>query len=153
MVSWDFLTDTLRRWEWIGQLLARLSVGLLFFLSGGGKLFVRTRREEMRDTLYRAGIRAPAVTAILVSTVEWVCGALLVFGLLTPLCCLMLIGVMVVALSTTVLPGIKSDSAISWLSASLYLPETLYVVILVWLLLSGPGWLSVDHLIFSSAGT
>jgi hypothetical protein len=29
----------------------------------------------------------------------------------------------------------------------LYLPEVLYLVILFWLFLSGPGWLSVDHLI------
>ena len=29
----------------------------------------------------------------------------------------------------------------------LYLPEVLYVVILIWLFLSGPGWFSVDGLL------
>jgi hypothetical protein len=37
-----------------------------------------------------------------------------------------------------------------WLAESLYLPEVLYLVILIWLFFSGPGWLSVDHLILSN---
>jgi putative oxidoreductase len=90
------------------------------------------------------------VSAIFVSSVECVFGALLVVGLLAPLCCLMLTFVMVGALSTTVLRGIKVRSAVSWLSEFLYLPEVLYIVILVWLLLSGPGWFSLDHLLLSS---
>ena len=36
---------------------------------------------------------------------------------------------------------------LSWLSEFLYLPEVLYLVILIWLFLSGLGWLSVDRLI------
>jgi len=40
--------NTLQQWQWIGILLARLSVGLLFAISGGGKLFVRARRESER---------------------------------------------------------------------------------------------------------
>jgi len=31
----------------------------------------------------------------------------------------------------------------------LYLPEVLYLLILIWLFFSGPGWLSVDHLVLS----
>jgi hypothetical protein len=50
-MSWvrTFLTE-LHAWEWIGILVARLAVGLLFFLSGRGKLFVPERREQMRET-------------------------------------------------------------------------------------------------------
>ena len=148
MISW---TDALREWEWIGMLLARLSVGLLFSLSGARKLFVTNHREQMLATIREAGIPAPALTAVAVSLVEFSCGGLLVIGLLTPLACVMLTGVMLGALSTTVLPRIKAENLVDWLGAFLYLPEVLYVVILAWLFLSGPGWVSVDHLVRFSA--
>jgi uncharacterized membrane protein YphA (DoxX/SURF4 family) len=51
------------------------------------------------------------------------------------------------ALGTTVIPGMKSSSVLDWLGEFLYLPEVLYVVILLWLLFSGPGWLSLDQLV------
>ena len=44
---------------------------------------------------------------------------------------------------------IQSSSIVGWLSEFLYFPEVLYLVILVWLFLSGPGWISVDYLITS----
>lgn len=149
MESWASLTNNLHQFEWIGVLLARVSVGLLFGISGGGKLFVPARRQQMRDTVREAGLPVPETSALVLSSVEFVFGVLLIIGLLTPLCCLMLSGVMVGALSTTILPGIKAESVISWLGQVLYLPEVLYLVILLWLLLSGPGWFSVDHLVLS----
>ena len=76
-------------------------------------------------------------------------GALLVAGFLTPLCCIMLIGVMLGALATTILPGIKAKSFIDWLGQFLYLPEVLYIMILLWLLLSGPTRFSIDRLFLS----
>lgn len=148
----ESVANALHERQWMGMLLARLSVGLLFTLSGGGKLFVRARREQMRQTLTAAGIPVPGMSAIFVSSIEFCFGALLVVGFLTPLCCFMLIGVMLGALLTAVLPGIKSQTMVSWLGDFLYLPEVLYVVLLVWLLFSGPGWLSLDHLVLSSLG-
>jgi putative oxidoreductase len=144
VVSW---LRTLSRFEWIGILIARVSVGTLFVLSGSGKLFVRLRREEMVRTLRAAGVPAPAANAVFVSSVELVCGSLLAIGLLMPLACALLSGVMIVALATTVLPGVKASSFAGWLGEVLYLPEVLYLVILIWLFLSGPGWFSVDSLI------
>ena len=134
-------------WSWIGILLARLAVGLLFAISGGGKLFVPARRQQMLETLREAGLPAPALSTLVVSSVEFVFGGLLVVGLATPLCCVMLGGVMLGAMATTILPGLKATSIIGWLGDFLYLPEVLYLVILLWLLFSGPGWLSLDHLI------
>ena len=139
--------NTLQQWQWIGILLARLSVGLLFAISGGGKLFVRARREEMQKTLLAAHIPVPDISALFVSLLEFVFGALLVVGFLTRLCCLMLTAIMVGALSTTILPTIRAKSVVSWLGDFLYLPEVLYVVILVWLFFSGPGRFSLDHAI------
>lgn len=152
MNFWEAWLNTLQQWQWIGMLLARLSVGLLFTISGAGKLFIRDRRQQMRETLVVARVPAPKLSAVVVSSVELFFGTSLIAGFLTPLSCLLLIGVMLGALSTTVLPGLKANSVSSWLSGFLYLPEVLYIVILVWLLFSGPGWLSLDHLLLSSAG-
>jgi hypothetical protein len=83
-----FFTE-LRSWEWLGILLARLAVGLLFFLSGRGKLFVPERREQMRQTLIEAHVPFPGLNALFVSTVEFVCGTLLILGALTAVACVM----------------------------------------------------------------
>src|SRR5213083_854904 len=135
--------------QWLGILMARLAVGLLFFLSGRGKLFVPERREQMRETLVAAHVPFPELNALFVSTVEFVFGLLLIFGAITPLACVMLGGVMTVAIATTAIRNIKAASPLGWLSEFFYLPEVLCLVILVWLFFSGPGWLSVDHLILS----
>ena len=148
MSFWPSWQSALQQYEWIGILTTRLSVGTLFALSGSGKLLVPSRRDEMLRTLRDAGIPAPGMNAVLVSSIEFLFGILLVIGFLTPLCCLMLSGVMVVALGTSILPRIKAPSLASWLGSVLYLPEVLYLLILVWLFLSGPGWFSVDYLIW-----
>jgi putative oxidoreductase len=133
----------------IGILLARVAVGLLFFLSGRGKLFVSERREQMRQTLIEAHVPFPNLNALFVSTVEFVCGFLLIVGALTPLASVMLACVMIVAIATSAIRNIKAASPLAWLAEFLYLPEPLYLVILIWLFFSGPGWFSVDHLVLS----
>jgi len=141
--------NELHAWQWLGILIARIAVGLLFFLSGRGKLFIPERRELMRQTMLNAHIPFPGFNALFVSTVEFVCGALLVLGALTPLACLMLGGVMMTAIATTAIRNIKASAPLDWLSELLYLPEILYLVILLLLFLSGPGWFSADSLILS----
>ena len=143
-----FLAE-LHAWQWLGIFVARLAVGLLFFLSGRGKLFVPERREQMRETLREAHIPFPEFNAVFVSTVEFVFGALLVLGAVTPLACALLSALMMVAIATTAIRNIKASSPLGWLSEFLYLSEVPYLVILVWLFLAGPGWFSVDHLILS----
>jgi putative oxidoreductase len=143
-----FLAE-LHAWQWLGIFVARLAVGLLFFLSGRGKLFVPERREQMRETLREAHIPFPEFNAVFVSTVEFVFGALLVLGAVTPLACAMLSALMIVAIATIAIRNIKASTPLGWLSEFLYLPEVAYLVILVWLFLAGPGWVSIDHLILS----
>src|SRR5213592_5130447 len=139
-----FLSE-LHAWQWIGILVARVIVGLLFFLSGRGKLFVPERGEQMRQTLIEAHVPFPEFNALFVSTVEFVFGLLLIFGAITPLACAMLSGVMIVAIATTAIRNIKATSPLGWLSEFFYLTEVLCLVILLWLFFSGPGWLSVDY--------
>ena len=143
-----FLTE-LHTWQWIGILVARLAVGLLFFLAGRRKLFVPERREQMRETLLAAHVPFPKFNALFVSTVEFVFGSFLVLGFATALACVMLGCVMIVAIATTAIRNIKAPSPLAWLSEFLYLPEVLSLVMLLWLFLSGPGWFSIDHLILS----
>ena len=138
MSSTQTVISELHTQEWLAILLARLAVGFLFFLSGRGKLFVPERREQMRETLVAAHAPFPDFNALFVSIVEFVFGLLLIFGAITPLACAMLSGV-----------NIKATSPLGWLSEFLYLPEVLLFIILLWLFLSGPDWLSVDHLILS----
>jgi putative oxidoreductase len=135
--------------EWLGILLARIAVGLLFFLSGRGKLFVSERRKQMRQTLIEAHVPFPDFNALFISTVEFVCGLLLVLGAVTPLACALLAFVMIAAIATIAIRNIKASSPAEWLAAFLYLPEPLYLVILIWLFFSGSGWLSVDNLLLS----
>src|SRR6266550_7822522 len=87
----------LHAWAWVGILLARLAVGSAFFLSGRGKLFVNERREQMRQTLREAHIPFPQFNTVFVSTVEFTFGSFLVLGLATPLACVMLGCVMIMA--------------------------------------------------------
>ena len=143
-----FLSE-LHAWQWVGILVARIAVGLLFFLSGRSKLLIPERREQMRETLLAAHVPFPEFNTVFVSTVEFTFGLFLVLGLATPLACVMLGCVMIMATATTAIRNIKAPPLLGWLSEFFYLPEVLSLVILVWLFLSGPGWFSVDHLILS----
>src|SRR5260370_4377736 len=133
-----FLSE-LHAWQWVGILVARVAVGLLFFLSGRGKLFVPEHRERMRQTLSEAHVPFPELNAVFVSMVEFGSGLLLIFGALTHIACVMLSGVMVMTVATTAIRNIKATSPLGWLSDFFYLPEVLCLAILVWLFFSGPG--------------
>src|SRR5262245_25961256 len=100
----------------------------------------------MEQTLIEAHIPYPKFNAVFVSTVEFVCGLLLVLGAVTPLASALLAVLMIVAIKTIAIRNIKTASSAEWLAAFLYLPEVPYLVILIWLFFSGPGWLSIDHL-------
>jgi len=100
-----FLSE-LHSWEWLGILLARVAVGLLFFLSGRSKLFVPQRREQMRQQLNEAHVPFPEFNAVLVSAVEFGCGLLLILGALTPLACALLACVMITAITTTAIRNV-----------------------------------------------
>jgi putative oxidoreductase len=126
-------------------LLVRVALGLFFAISGANKLFVAGRRQTMYETLVKAKVPFPQITTYFVSGVEFVCGLLLIVGLLSSLACLALLGDMVVAIVTTNLSAMpKGLSPLNWLDDFLYLPEVLYVLFFVWMICSGPGKFSVD---------
>ena len=73
--------------------------------------------------------------------------------MLSSLCCVALIIQMIVAITTVQIAMIpKGLSFLNWLDELLYLPETMYIVILIGLICSGPGKLSLDSLIAHAFG-
>ena len=132
--------------EWIPVTAARLLTGVFFCISGGTKLLVPSRFSEIQETMIQSHIPFPHASALFVSLVEFACGGGLVLGLLTPLCAVMLMGDMIVAILTNRVGSIHASGFLAWLDDFLYLPEVLYVLILFWLLFSGPGPYSVDSM-------
>jgi putative oxidoreductase len=142
----------LRAGEWMPVTAARVLIGFFFCISGGTKLFVRAQFHVLEQTMVQIHVPFPHATALFVATVEFACGAGLALGLLTPLCAAMLTADMVVAIATTSIHGIQTKGFLARLDDFLYLPEVLYVLILVWLIFSGPGRFSVDGFIASRIG-
>jgi putative oxidoreductase len=138
--------------EWMPITAVRVLIGIFFCISGGTKLLVPAQLTLMEQTLAQSHIPFPHFNAVFVSLVEFVCGGGLALGLLTPLCALMLVCVMVVAIATNRIQSIQASGVLPWLDDFLYLPEVLYVLILVWLIFSGPGRYSIDGLIARRAG-
>src|SRR5215475_3808511 len=146
------VTDALRAAEWIPMTAARILIGVFFCVSGGTKLLVPAQFRKMELTLAQSHIPFPHANAIFVSAVEFACGGGLALGLLTPVCALLLAVVMTVAVATNRLQTIDASGVLAWLDDFLYLPEVLYVMILVWLIFSGPGRYSIDGLLARHAG-
>ena len=142
----------LRAAEWMPMTVARVLIGIFFCISGGTKLFVPAQFSLMEQTLAQSHIPLPHANALFVSLVEFACGAGLLLGLLTRLCAVALVAVMIVAIATNRIQSIHVSGALAWLDDFLYLPEVLYVIILVWLIFSGPGRYSIDGLIARRAG-
>lgn len=138
---------TLRAAEWIPITAVRVSIGIFFCISGGTKLFVPAQFSTMEQTLVQSHIPFSHASALFVSLVEFASGAGLIVGLLTPLCALMLAIDMIVAIATNRIQSIQASGVLAWLDDFLYLPEVLYLMILVWLIFSGPGRYSLDGLI------
>jgi len=148
-----FILSGNRSLEELVVLLARISLGVFFAISGGNKLFVATQYKLMYETIVGAGIPFPRLMTYFVSSVEFACGCLLIIGLLSTFCCVAFIIDMIVAITTVQLATItKALSFIDWLDDFLYLPEVMYIIIFLWLISSGPGRLSIDHWIGVRSG-
>jgi putative oxidoreductase len=142
-----------RSLEEFAVLLARISLGIFFAISGGNKLFAASQHKLMYETIVGAGIPFPQFMTYFVSSVEFVCGCLLIVGLLSTLCCIAFIVDMIVAITTVQLATIaKGLSVVDWLDDLLYLPEVMYIIIFLLLISFGPGRLSVDRWIAVRSG-
>ena len=129
--------------EWLSPALARLTVGLVFFQSGWGKLH---DLEKVTNYFTELGIAAPAFQARLASTAEFVCGGLLLAGFATRFAVVPLIITMCVAIRTALWPQVDG------LGSLVGLTEFAYIALLVWLGTNGAGPLSLDWLVARGVG-
>lgn len=124
--------------RWLSPTIARLTVGLVFFQAGWGKLH---DLESVTGYFTELGIPNPAFQAWLASTAEFVCGGLLLLGLATRFAVVPLIVTMCVAIATAQWENVDGVGSLVGLL------EFSYIALLVWLGTNGPGPLSVDRLI------
>jgi len=122
---------------WLPPLLARFTLGATFLLAGLGKLQNMDRTIGFFTSL---GLPAPAFNAMLVGWVEFLGGILLIAGLGTRLASIPLSIIMIVAMLTA-----KSGD-ITGILALRNVHDFLYFVLLVWLMVAGPGKIALDTL-------
>jgi putative oxidoreductase len=134
----EYVDKLTEKGAWAGPLLARITVGVVFAGTGWGKLH---SLPDVTKFFTDLGLPWPGFQAGLVATTEFVGGVLLLVGLLTRLAAAPLAVTMVVAILTA------KRSEIDGLSALLGLEEFLYLAVFVWLMLAGPGALSLDRLL------
>src|SRR5262249_44727889 len=123
------------RLQWLPPTVARLTIAGVFIETGWGKLH---NLQKVIGFFTELGIPAPQLQAPLVAATEFVCGSLLLVGLLTRVASLPLIVSMAVALLT----ARKAD--IHGYSDLFGTIEFLYIVILLWLGAYGAGPISLD---------
>lgn len=133
------IADILQRLSWIGPLLVRITIGVVFMQSGWGKLH---HLDKVIAYFTELGIPAPQIQAPFVAGVEFFCGSAVLLGVLTRLASIPLIGIMIVAILTA-----KRDQ-ISDLSEIFGIAEFLYIILLISLIFSGSGLLSLDTFLF-----
>jgi len=130
-------------------LLTRLVIGLAFHQTGNGKL------EHFEDTVgffTNLGIPFPTANAAFVSRLEYIGGVLLMVGLLTRVVALLLSSTMVVALLTADRSSFMGALAGTSDAGLTDVPAFVFLCFLVWLVLYGPGVVSLDHLLFRKLG-
>jgi putative oxidoreductase len=137
-------------WTDIALTLNRIAVGTFFMLSGYHKLFNPQRHRALVDELKALGVPAVGINQWWVPMVEFTAGGAVLIGFLAPLAALGLLVIILVAMATSGRQRIKlykpideADRIDDWL----YLPETLYAVMLIMVVSAGAGPYSLDAVI------
>lgn len=125
-------------------ILIRLIVGLVFFSEGVQKFLYPEITGVGRFELI--GFTYADFLAYFVAVFEVVCGALILLGLLTRFAAVPLLVIMLTALVTTKLP-ILSDKGF-WFMAHAARTDFAMTLLLLFLLIYGPGRYSVDNLFY-----
>ena len=124
--------------DWLAPLVVRLFFGYFWLETGWAKLH---NLDAFTERFIGWGIPFPAFSAALSAGTEFVAGGLIMIGLLTRLAAIPMIINMVVAIAVVVIKNVGSfDDFVE-------LDEFVYILIFFWLLLAGPGKVSVDTLV------
>jgi putative oxidoreductase len=133
----------LEKLDFLAPAVARVTLGVLFMSTGWGKVHSLAKVTAFFSEL---GIPAPGFHAHLVSFVELIGGGLLLVGLFARLASVPLMVSMLVAILTA------QREQVHGLPDLFGLVEWTYFTLLLWVLLAGPGKLSLDRLIFGRGG-
>jgi putative oxidoreductase len=133
----------LSSYEWLAALLMRLFVGYFFFETGWAKLH---NLDAFTLRFMQWGIPHPAFNAALSAYTECIGGALTVAGLGMRFVSIPMMINMAVAIITVKMKSVNG------LDDFVELDEPLYALAYFWLMISGAGWISLDHLIRSAIG-
>jgi putative oxidoreductase len=133
----------LGRFEGVPILLVRIVLGVMFAQSGYGKLF--TKHASVVEFFTGLGIPMPAFNAWFVGGVEFFGGMLLIVGLGTRIWAIQLAFTMLIATLTANLPDLRKKPDFD-VTDLFFVPEVLALLLLLWMVFSGPGPLSLDRL-------
>lgn len=125
-------------------LLTRLVMGQAFFLTGRGKLANFANTVQFFTDL---GIPMPELNAAFVSRLEFYGGIALILGLGTRLVAVGLASTMVVALATADKQNFLAALSMSGDQGITDIVPFVYLLFLTWLVVIGPGALSLDAVV------
>jgi putative oxidoreductase len=129
------IADSLR---WLPPLLMRVFVGYFFFEDGWFKIH---HLDLMTQRFAGWGVPHPALNAAVSGYTECIGGALTAVGLFTRIVSIpMFINMLVATLAVKI-------RELTNINGFFELDEPLYALVFVWLLIAGPGAVSVDSLI------
>lgn len=136
--QYHHVVESIQKLNWLPVLLARISLGSVFILSGWGKLHSLANVTEFFTEL---GIPFPEINAVFVGATEFGCGLLILLGLFTRLASVPLIITMTVAIITAKRSEINSFTDV------LGFEEFVYIAIFIWFIVNGAGKVSIDNVL------
>jgi putative oxidoreductase len=145
----EFLTQGAQAGD-VAIALNRVAVGGFFAISGYHKLFNADRHAALVATLKADGIPLLRFNAWFVPVVEFAAGVMLTLGLLSVIAALLLGAICLVATCCDGWARVcayKPIDKADYVDDLLYLPEVLYGIMLLTVILTGPERYSLDKLI------
>ena len=112
--------------------------------TGAAYAFLLDQHQALVTLLTTASVPMPAVVSYLLALIEFVFGAMLIVGFLTPVATAALATLMVVSIVSDRIHDVVVGSWLAWVGSFLYLPEVLYILILSWLFFARTRPWSVD---------
>ena len=134
------LLDISKLFAWLPPLLARVTIAWVFISSGWGKIH---HIDKVIGFFSSLGLPAPSFHAHLVAYTELIAGLLILVGLATRLASIPLVVIMIVALRSAFADQLAGPLSEDF-SALTGIAEYLYITLLVWLIVAGPGRVALD---------
>jgi len=129
--------------DWLAPLAIRLLFGYFWLETGWAKLH---NLDGFTERFTGWGIPYPAFSASLSAATEFLGGLLIMLGLFTRLISIPMIINMLVAIAVVAIKPVTS------LDEFVEIDEPLYTLVFFWLLLAGPGRVSLDTLLAKALG-